>query len=166
MTKKLLTSKTNSIVVVLSFLLLITACGSIETQQINPPQTLEEQVSTLAAATQICDCFLNFEVQVWKDENRNGTFDKDELPIEGLELRLIVNNTTDLAVTKSNSQGYAKFNYATNDCKCFGWTSKIVFDVPSGYELVSEKWVEAQNYTGRLYEVALAQTQNESLPTP
>jgi len=134
----------------------VTACNSssIPTEQSIPTESF-------------CDCFFPAEIHVWNDINQNSVFDENEPPIEGAQFYLSANHSYNLANATSNADGYASWDYGSNDCTCFYWTFEIIFDIPNGYKLISKKWVEAQNSIGRLYEVALAEVHPDSLsPNP
>lgn len=147
-----------SILLATSLFSLTAACSSnmgAETKPVIPTPTEWGQTPPAAAPTQICDCFFDREVRIWNDADQDGTFDENESPIEGVEFRLIVDDTNRDTAT-SDAQGYAMLSYATNKCECFNWSFEVVFELPAGYELIAKKWVEAETYTGMLYEVALA----------
>jgi len=113
-----------------------------------------------------CDCFFNIEIQVWNDQNRNSSFETGEPPLAGIEFRLRMNDAINLTTAKSNFQGYTELKYATNLCSCFDWATEIAYDLPEGFELISEQWVEADTPTGRAYQIALAQFPSETALVP
>ena len=124
-------------------------------------------VPTPLPPTELCDCFFPAEIHVWNDINQDGVYEEGEPPMEGIQFYLRANHSlNNLISATSNADGYAEWDYGSNDCTCFNWTFEIIFDIPKGYKLISKKWVEVQNNIGRLYEVALAEIHANASPTP
>ncbi|RRD48992.1 SdrD B-like domain-containing protein [Arachnia propionica] len=66
---------------------------------------------------------------VWLDANRNGLQDAGEAPVAGVDVTLIDANGDEVAVTRTNAEGYYWFNNLVP-----GTTYSLRFDKPEGFE--------------------------------